>query len=114
MKYDGHECAPEIRTPIFNRDGYYRLNKQCWFEYNGVARNYEIRSFDYSLALFNHKPLTKKEELALTILVKNKIADRKMKDLYFFDRDWKSIRETGRCSRKIFLHNLKGEDLIDD
>jgi hypothetical protein len=100
MKYsDVEECAPKTIPLVFNRDGYYCIGESCWFELNGIARLYEANSFKYDLSVLNHTLLSKKEEAALKILVKNKIANKQMKKLYFFDQECKALHETVRLAR---------------
>ena len=88
--------------PVFNRNGYYCLGRKCWFEVNGNAYQYEKKYFDYALRLYNHSPLRDKEMKALEILLKEKILDKKMKELLTTEKYWRSQRSTKR-NIKLFM-----------
>jgi hypothetical protein len=105
------ECTKGEVQPIFNRNGLYldRKSKTAWVEYKGKAYDY-THQYDgerYSLNLLNHKPLTNKETQYINFLIRSRVATKDLKKLYYTDRDWKEIRETGRSARKVMLEIRK-------
>ena len=85
-----YECIIERITPIFHRDGYYKLGKKIWFEYHGeayISDTYNM--FDYKLKLLNHRPLRKIEKEALHVLIKAKLASKELIRLYYLDNEFK-------------------------
>lgn len=91
---------PEI-SPIIGKNGWYydRDSKSAWFEYKGRAFvDSSPDMFLYELSLENHRPLSIAERTAILILIRNRRADRKLKDLYYLDEQWRQLRQVVRES----------------
>ena len=75
-------------TPKFYRNGWYynRMEDLAWKELNGRAwLDMDSNMFKYALKIQNHKPLLNKEREAITLLINNKLTDRKLKNLLFME-----------------------------
>lgn len=116
---DIHDDKIYLIPPVFKREGWYynRLTGECWYEYlddNGKIRAYSLwnlyKTFEYELKIKNHIPLSEKESKAIHTIWK--YANKKLKELYYTDKDWKTIRNTERSWRKLFLSTLK--EIIND
>ena len=84
-------------TPKFYRNGWYynRMEDLAWKELNGRAwLDMDSNMFKYALKIQNHKPLLNKEREAITLLINNKLTDRKLKNLLFMDNDIRLFRTT--------------------
>ena len=73
--------------PILKRNGYYLTKEMCWFEVDGKAYKYNKEYFEYELKLLNHRVLRDIEYKTIKFLITSKLADRKLKDLYWTERD---------------------------
>lgn len=87
--------------PIVGKEGWYydRELKTAWFEYGDRAFvDSAPDMFIYELSLENHRPLSQAERDAILLLMRSKIADRKLRDLYYLDEQWRQLRDAVRES----------------
>lgn len=109
-------CGDDLKSiePVFNRNGYYfdTRTKQCWFEVDGDA--FDMGSpgqFIFELKVQNHRPLTSKERNAISVLISNKLASKKLKEILYMDDLIQEIRENKYGVLKLkrkFLTKIKG------
>lgn len=119
MKYDDNwnertKNHPSYIGPaIYNRDGWYLLGDDCWFEYDGNAFKttglYE--TFKYQLKLLDIPLLTDDQAENIKTLCYSlpKSHNKLKKDLITVlrhDRESKSIRNIGRQSRKHSIQSM--------
>ena len=66
--------------PKFNRDGFYCIGDECWFEYKNRAftHNKLLSDFKYKLTLLNLKTYREIELKAIETLIKGKVASREL------------------------------------
>lgn len=97
-------------TPRFNRNGWYKHIGLSWFEINGRAfyhpdMTWLADDFDSCLKQLNHRPLTRKQRNEIRSLIHNRLAPRSLKELYYTDTDWYSIRSTRRMAGWPLMRN---------
>lgn len=93
----------QVNPSITMRDGWYSKGHRSWFMIDGKAFMSSVHKhlkedFDFQLKQLNHKPLTNRQRKAIKQLMADKLAPRSMKELYYTDTDWRSIREVRRTS----------------
>ena len=113
MKYDDNwnertETHPSYIGPaIYNRDGWYMLGDNCWFEYDGNSFKTVglLETFKYDLQRYNTQPLTQEQVDKMRKIINtlpksySQVIDSLRETLYH-DAQAKSIRNTGRMVRK--------------
>lgn len=96
----------------FKSDGWYynRITKENWVEYNNIKYICPSRDVDFllELSLFNHNPLREDDTKALKILVRDRIANKDMRELYLLDDHWKELKNIRYESRKWMRSMIYG------
>jgi hypothetical protein len=123
MKRTDHIHFPRIVARSFvriGRDGWYLQDGESWFEYAGKAYvglrgifdepTYKVLvpDFLYRLKMLEHRPLRDREVRALSLLLKEKVLDRKMRDLLHTDHTWRELRWTHRRTRMAAIRIRRG------
>ena len=98
MKYFRDEDLQEIPA-LLDREGYYKLGDLCWFEVEGKAYLQDVADFDHDLSIFNIRLLRDCEYTAVNLLIKNKIADSALKELFYINRHYKELINIRRRSK---------------
>lgn len=108
--YYYENCEMQEIPPVFNRNGRYydRKRKLVWEEYNGRAfLERRIDDFVYKLSLLSHRPLLPESVKCIKFLISEKLAPQKIKELYWLDCNWKSLRNSSYEIRLMVNRNLK-------
>ncbi len=108
MLRDSLKTLQEIE-PRFSRVGWYydRSTKISWYEAHGRAWLGSSGSFEYELALHNHRPLTPREREAIRVLNYAGLASKKLRELWWRDTDWFDLRRIRRGSDLEVIHYEK-------
>jgi hypothetical protein len=114
MKRTDHKHFHRTATESFvkvGRDGWYLQDGDSWFEYKGKAYiglrgifeepTYKalVPAFLHRLRMLEHRPLRDREREALSLLLKEKTLDRRMRDLLYTDNTWRELRWAHRRAR---------------
>ena len=97
-------------NPAIGRNGWYKQDRLSWFEIDGKAFRHRdppilCEDFDFCLKQLNHRPLTKKQRNEIKSLIHEGLAPRSLKELYYTDTDWHSLRSTRRMAGWPLMRN---------
>lgn len=98
--------------PIYNRDGWYSLYKNSWFEVNGRAYLLKPGTHEhhkYIVEILSHIPLTDRVVNILKLLSNEGLLSKSQKELLIRDQRWKEIHGLKLSSCKSILRFKKRE-----
>jgi len=98
--------------PVFNRDGFYKMGSNTWYEVDGQAWTYEGDRFDYELVLLNTELLRETEVEVLTNLITTfpntkGIDVKEISHILYKDKEVKELREIPRRMKKNMIKARK-------
>lgn len=107
------DCLKETDKirPVFNRNGYYydRISKKTWLEINGEAWLYSSKEhFLYDLCTNEGNNRISSEAFdAIGLLIEQGLADKKLKKIYYTEKDTRLLLETSRSAKIAGLRARK-------
>ena len=96
-----HACVERRITPVFHRDGRYKLGNFEWFEIDGEAYVPNYRDLDFDLQILNHVPLRRKVLEALEALECERVLTREQHRLLHMDRYVRELSDIRRSADRF-------------
>jgi hypothetical protein len=106
-------CVKQRITPVFHRDGRYKLGKLEWFEIDGEA--YEMGGdFDYELSIMNHCPMRQCVRDAMELLRREGLLTRQQREALYRDQEAAELRDTCRSAYKFRMRLDKFMETMEE